>query len=74
MRPMREPEEPEGRDVGNGSFAFPPPSVRGLFGLSSDISDILFRWTKSARVVKGTVQAPQLTMTRPTSYQLREIL
>ena len=36
---MRAPEEPEGREVGHGSLEFPPPSVRGLFGLSSDISD-----------------------------------
>ena len=36
---MRAPEEPEGREVGNGSLEIPPPSVPGLFGLSSDTSD-----------------------------------
>lgn len=37
VRPMREPDEAGGREEGNGSLGFPPPSVRGLFGLSSDI-------------------------------------
>ena len=36
MRPMREFDEPVERG-GTGSLGFPPPSVRGLFGFSSDM-------------------------------------
>jgi hypothetical protein len=46
MRPMRAPEEPEGREVGHGSLESPPPSVRGLFVLSSDIFDAVREWSK----------------------------
>ena len=36
IRPMREFDEPVERG-GTGSLGFPPPSVRGLFGFSSDM-------------------------------------
>jgi hypothetical protein len=42
MRPMRgalaDDAAGRGQDEGMGSLALPPPSVRGLFGLSSAIS------------------------------------
>lgn len=61
MRPMREPDVSAGREDGGGSLAFPPPSVRGLFGLSSDIFYALLRCVEKGceGAVKGSIKGVQ---------------